>query len=176
MSISTFWGVGQGYLRDSKHYRRLLLPFVATRRGGKLSSYCWRHHALQTQDPTAHELDLTWKPFPQGLAFKAPKGTMQASKGGSSQQACSAMVPMDHSNSGMHPVVATNSSLTGLRACWARGGISPTTLGCWSHGSWKAYSYHFTRTDSPELHWNISYLQINVVLTPYQRNFSWQHM
>ena len=29
---------------------------------------------------------------------------------------------------------------------------------------------------SPELHSNILYLQINVVLTPYQRNFSWQQM
>lgn len=126
--------------------------------------------------PTAHELDLTWKPFPQGLAFTAPKGTMQASKGGSSQQACLAMVPMDHSNSGMHSVVATNSSRTGLRACWAGGRILPTTLGCWSHGSWKAYSYHFTRTAQSRT--TLEYLLPTDKCSsyPYQRNFSWQQM
>lgn len=127
-----------------------------------------------------HRTHSTWvgsdlKAFPPRISFHGTKRTMQASKGGSSQQACLAMVPMKHRNSGMHPMVATNSSLIGLRACWGVGN-PPTTLGCWSHGLEKPTAIILLEQHSPELHSNISYLQINVVLTPYQRNFSWQQM
>lgn len=40
----------------------------------KLSPYCWRDHALQTQGPEAPQLNLSWKPPPWGLAFMVPEG------------------------------------------------------------------------------------------------------
>lgn len=45
------------------------------------SLYCWSYHALQTQGLEAPDLELTWKPPPERLAFIIPEGAMSASKG-----------------------------------------------------------------------------------------------
>lgn len=50
-------------------------------RGGRLSPYCWRECALQTQGPGAPDLALAWKPPPWRLAIMVPENSMKASKG-----------------------------------------------------------------------------------------------
>lgn len=47
----------------------------------KVSSYSRRHHAIRSQSPKAHDLELIWKPPPPwGLASMIPVGGTQASK------------------------------------------------------------------------------------------------
>jgi hypothetical protein len=64
-----------------KHYRILLLSFIAPKRS-KINPHWWRHHVLQTQDTEHPEAAVIWKTPPGGLTFMVPEGALHAYKGG----------------------------------------------------------------------------------------------
>lgn len=107
--------------RLPKQCRLSLLPLVA-HQSLKVSSYCWRQHALQKFG--GFELGLTWKSPLRGQAYIVIKGAEQTAKGGKQR----IVPPMNCNNDstarysqgcdgGTHNLVVTKSCLVGHRAC-----------------------------------------------------------
>lgn len=100
----------------------------------KVSSHCWRHHALQTKGPEVTELELNLMTPSWGQVFMVLEGTMQTSIGEKqtivppNYDACeSRQPPIWHNialvtgNSATRTVSVTNRSLIELKAHSIRG-------------------------------------------------------
>lgn len=76
---------------------------AALRRWKVVSSYCLRHHALQTQDPEAHVVELSGLLLPKNYLSWFQKSPHMLEKEGSHQQSYLAMTPMKHN--GPHDMI-----------------------------------------------------------------------